>query len=76
MTSGAGSAHLRHLLDAIQRHYVGPDCYWKSHAEQSMPQCRRFFGNAWFIPFPPTVVRIGLCGPHEVLMRGFVGYSL
>ncbi|KIP11367.1 hypothetical protein PHLGIDRAFT_99506 [Phlebiopsis gigantea 11061_1 CR5-6] len=56
MTSGTGSAHLCHLLDTIQRHYVGPDCYWKNQIEQTSPHCRRFFGNAWLIPFPPTVV--------------------
>lgn len=57
MLSGAGSARFRELLETIQRHFIGPDCYWKDPSEPEIPGCKRFFGNAWFVPFPPTVVR-------------------
>ena len=56
MLSGAKAEYFEQLLETIQRHYVGPDCYWKSPNEPAVPLCRRYFGNAWFIPFPPTVV--------------------
>lgn len=57
MLSGPDSARFQHLQELIQRHYVGPDCYWRDPEKPHIPGCRRFFGNAWLIPFPPTVVR-------------------
>lgn len=39
----------------IQDHFVGPDCYWRPPTEP-VPQSSHFFGNAWWIPFPPTLV--------------------
>lgn len=33
--------------------YTGPDCYWRPPGSQMR---RSFFGNAWWIPFPPTLV--------------------
>lgn len=50
-------ARLWHLAEQIQRHFVGPDSYWKSPSEHPPPGSTRFFGNAWWIPFPPTLVR-------------------
>ena len=57
LTSGPDSERFKQLREAILTSYIGPDCYWKSPDEQAAAGCTRFFGNAWFIPFPPTVVR-------------------
>lgn len=55
---GPESEHFKHIRETIQHSYVGPDCYWKNPSQPTIPGCRRYFGNAWFVPFPPTVVRI------------------
>ena len=47
----------KNLEDQIQDRYVGPDCYWKDPTEQPIPGSSKFFGNGWWIPFPPTLVR-------------------
>ena len=57
LTSGPDSERFKQLREAILTSYIGPDCYWKSPDEPAAAGCTRFFGNAWFIPFPPTVVR-------------------
>ncbi|KAI0348576.1 hypothetical protein BDW22DRAFT_1319309 [Trametopsis cervina] len=67
LTYGPDSAWFQYLQEMIQRHYIGPDCYWKNPAQQEIPGCRRFFGNAWFIPFPPTVVMKYDDGPISVI---------
>jgi hypothetical protein len=54
---GPDSKRFRSLQDRIQDQFVGPDCYWKNPAEQQKLGCSVFFGNAWWIPFPPTLVR-------------------
>ncbi|KAJ8083971.1 hypothetical protein PM082_002738 [Marasmius tenuissimus] len=46
----------RQLEEEIQKHFTGPDSYWKDPREVSIPHCTHFFGNAWMIPFPPTLV--------------------
>ncbi|EKM61097.1 uncharacterized protein PHACADRAFT_82700 [Phanerochaete carnosa HHB-10118-sp] len=56
MLAGTRSAEFRELLETIQQQFVGPDCYWKDPTEHSTIRCRGRFGNAWYIPFPPTVV--------------------
>ncbi|KAH9178928.1 hypothetical protein EDB89DRAFT_2172217 [Lactarius sanguifluus] len=57
MTShGPDSTRLSNLVEQIQQHFVGPDSYWKSPSEHLPPGSTRFFGNAWWIPFPPTLV--------------------
>jgi hypothetical protein len=48
---------LLRLTDQIQRNFVGPDCYWRSLTEHLSPGSTRCFGNAWWLPFPPTLVR-------------------
>ncbi|KAL0581635.1 hypothetical protein V5O48_000451 [Marasmius crinis-equi] len=48
----------RLLEEEIQRHFTGPDSYWKDPSEESIPNCTHYFGNAWMIPFPPTLVGI------------------
>jgi hypothetical protein len=47
---------LRHLEEQILKHYIGPDCFWQSKDETKTTYARSF-GNAWWIPFPPTLVR-------------------
>ncbi|KAF9453858.1 hypothetical protein P691DRAFT_771149 [Macrolepiota fuliginosa MF-IS2] len=56
LLSGPDEEWYRYLESEIQRHHVGPDCYWKDPREPSIPNCSKFFGNAWWIPFPPTLV--------------------
>jgi hypothetical protein len=58
LVSGPDYDWFRHIEDEIQRHFVGPDCYWKHPGRSAMPGCTKYFGNAWWIPFPPTLVRI------------------
>ncbi|KAH9065948.1 hypothetical protein EDB87DRAFT_1554562 [Lactarius vividus] len=53
---GPDSTRLSNLVEQIQQHFVGPDSYWKSPSERPPPGSTRFFGNAWWIPFPPTLV--------------------
>ncbi|KAI0322650.1 hypothetical protein OF83DRAFT_1048810 [Amylostereum chailletii] len=65
--SGPDYAWFRHILDDIQSHYVGPDCYWRDPSKSAIPGCTRFFGNAWLVPFPPTVVIKYDDGPLSVL---------
>ncbi|KAI0695179.1 hypothetical protein BC835DRAFT_1273773 [Cytidiella melzeri] len=64
---GSDSAWFQYLQETIQRHYVGPDSYWKDPARDEIPGCTRFFGNAWYVPFPPTVVMKYDDGPVAVI---------
>lgn len=57
LISGPDSPLFRHLEMDIQDHFIGPDCYWKP-PDAPVPGCTRFFGDAWWIPFPPTLVRL------------------
>lgn len=57
LTTGPDYAWYRHLEDEIQKNYIGPDSYWKRTKKASNPGCKSHFGNAWWIPFPPTLVR-------------------
>lgn len=58
LTTGPDFAWYRHLEDEIQKNYIGPDSYWKRSEDGSNPACKSYFGNTWWIPFPPTLVRI------------------
>ena len=55
---GSGPDHtwVRDLVNEIQEHYVGPDAYWHNLSEDAVPGHTRYFGHAWLVPFPPTVV--------------------
>lgn len=53
---GPDTTWFRTLEAQIQDHFVGPDCYWKSPTEKINPGYTKFFGNGWWIPFPPTLV--------------------
>ena len=56
LVAGPDYEWFRRLENMIQMHFVGPDCYWKP--DGAPPRgCTRFFGNAWWVPFPPTIVR-------------------
>ncbi|KAH9944323.1 uncharacterized protein BXZ73DRAFT_39558 [Epithele typhae] len=66
ITSGPDRDRFQYLEDIIQNHFTGPDCYWKP--EGAPPRgCTRFFGNAFWIPFPPTLVLQYDDGPQIVL---------
>ncbi|KAH9936996.1 uncharacterized protein B0H18DRAFT_925256 [Fomitopsis serialis] len=55
LIAGPDAALFRRLERDIQDHFIGPDCYWKP-PDAPLPKCTHFFGNAWWIPFPPTLV--------------------
>jgi hypothetical protein len=55
LSSGPDFRIYREIADEIQIHHIGPDSYWKS-PDSGIPGCTKFFGNAWWIPFPPTLV--------------------
>ena len=44
---------------------IGPDCYWKDPSQSHVPGCSNFFGNAWWIPFPPSLVCQALSSPQN-----------
>ncbi|KDQ63598.1 hypothetical protein JAAARDRAFT_119276 [Jaapia argillacea MUCL 33604] len=67
LVSGLEHEWFRHLEKEIQERFVGPDCYWKSPHERSIPGCTKYFGNAWWIPFPPTLVLRYDDGPLAVI---------
>ncbi|KAF8521485.1 hypothetical protein JB92DRAFT_3082021 [Gautieria morchelliformis] len=51
---GRHSERMNHVLAKIQRHFIGPDSYWRTPSRcETHSSC---FGNAWWIPFPPTLV--------------------
>ncbi|XP_006454307.1 hypothetical protein AGABI2DRAFT_197252 [Agaricus bisporus var. bisporus H97] len=54
--SGPDGGHFKDLGEEIQQHHVGPDCYWKNPREHDAFEAVSVFGNAWWIPFPPTLV--------------------
>ncbi|TBU35329.1 hypothetical protein BD311DRAFT_745975 [Dichomitus squalens] len=66
LISGPDYEWFRYLEETILEHFIGPDCYWKPKG--TLPRgCTRFFGNAWWIPFPPTLVIEYDDGPEAVL---------
>lgn len=64
---GPDSTWFQNIANQIQEQFVGPDCYWKNLAEPLTPGCTKFFGNAWWIPFPPTLVIRYDDGPLKVI---------
>ncbi|KAF9535429.1 hypothetical protein CPB83DRAFT_841727 [Crepidotus variabilis] len=67
LTSGPEKGWYQHLEDIIQKNFVGPDSYWKPPDEDASPGCSSFFGNTWWIPFPPTLVMRYDDGPYALL---------
>ncbi|KZT30532.1 hypothetical protein NEOLEDRAFT_1053472 [Neolentinus lepideus HHB14362 ss-1] len=55
------------LEKEIQERYVGPDSYWRAPGNSPFKDVSKFFGNAWWIPFPPTLVLRYDDGPVAVL---------
>ncbi|KAH9898326.1 hypothetical protein C8Q73DRAFT_395301 [Cubamyces lactineus] len=66
LVSGPDYEWFRYLEQTIQQHFIGPDSYWKPPGIKPR-NCTRFFGNAWWIPFPPTLVIRYDDGPELVL---------
>lgn len=60
LSSGPDFALYQHLEDVILKNFIGPDSYWKpletKAEDKGAPGCHNFFGNSWWIPFPPTLV--------------------
>lgn len=55
MQSAEGK-HLQDIIAMIQKHYAGPDSYFRP-AYPPFPQgVTSFFGKAFVVPFPPTLV--------------------
>ncbi|KAG8948531.1 hypothetical protein FRC04_009741 [Tulasnella sp. 424] len=52
---GQNKHHLKELERRIERELVGPDAYWKP-IDSPVKGCSHYFGHAWWIPFPPTLV--------------------
>ncbi|KAK0464168.1 hypothetical protein IW261DRAFT_1524303 [Armillaria novae-zelandiae] len=71
LLSGPDYEWFRKLESQIQKHFIGPDCYWKSPSETKpeLVGCANFFGNAWWIPFPPTLVLRYDSGSYAVLQE-------
>ncbi|KAF5385209.1 hypothetical protein D9615_001490 [Tricholomella constricta] len=67
LVSGPDHAWYRRLEGEIQNNFIGPDCYWRNPSGPSIPGCTKYFGNAWWIPFPPTLVIRYDDGPLAVL---------
>jgi hypothetical protein len=59
MISGPEAKLFRFLKHKIQAHHIGPDSYWRPFDKAADSKSHRnFYGNAWWIPFPPTLVCI------------------
>ncbi|KIK70943.1 hypothetical protein GYMLUDRAFT_66152 [Collybiopsis luxurians FD-317 M1] len=56
LISGPDFERYKRVEAEIQNHFIGPDSYWYDHNDALARGRSGFFGNAWFIPFPPTVV--------------------
>ncbi|CAL1695681.1 unnamed protein product [Somion occarium] len=67
LVHGPEKVWFQQLEETIQLHFVGPDCYWRDPRGIQPRNCTRFFGNAWWIPFPPTLVLRYDDGPLAVL---------
>ncbi|KAG8849341.1 hypothetical protein FRB96_000877 [Tulasnella sp. 330] len=52
---GANRKRFRDAQRIIEKEIIGPDAYWFD-GDGEVTCCARYFGNAWWIPFPPTVV--------------------
>ncbi|KAF9457057.1 hypothetical protein BDZ94DRAFT_1203376 [Collybia nuda] len=67
LLSGPDYMRYKNIKDKIQRSFIGPDSYWKNPNSLLNPKCRNFFGNGWWIPFPPALVLRYDDGPLVVL---------
>ncbi|TFK57131.1 hypothetical protein OE88DRAFT_1620976 [Heliocybe sulcata] len=67
LSSGPDHEWFKYLEKEIQERYIGPDSYWRAPGDSLFKDVSKFFGNAWWIPFPPTVVVRYDDGPMAVL---------
>ncbi|KAF8632635.1 hypothetical protein AX15_001834 [Amanita polypyramis BW_CC] len=44
------------LENEILENFVGPDCFWRKPEGGVVLGYSKYFGNAWWIPFPPMLV--------------------
>ena len=58
IVNGHDTSWFQYVQRTIQTQYIGHDCYWKNPKDTTTPGCTKYFGNAWWIPFPPTVVSL------------------
>lgn len=67
LATGPEHKIFEYLQHRIENNFVGPDCFWKplDSDHSSITGCKVYFGNAWWIPFPPTLV----CLRKKLLMR-------
>ncbi|KAG8929858.1 hypothetical protein FRC02_004984 [Tulasnella sp. 418] len=57
MCYGSQKCRFEAVQDVIETELVGPDAFWRSpDGPQETQRCSNYFGNAWWIPFPPTLV--------------------
>ncbi|GAC95836.1 hypothetical protein PHSY_003413 [Pseudozyma hubeiensis SY62] len=57
------------LIRTIQRDYTGPDAYWRPQEPPFPSGVMSFFGKAFMVPFPPTlVVRYDEGGDHSLTL--------
>ncbi len=55
------------LIRKIQRDFAGPDAYWRPQEPPFPSGVMSFFGKAFMVPFPPTlVIRYDEGSPHSV----------
>ncbi|EFI28599.1 hypothetical protein CC1G_13626 [Coprinopsis cinerea okayama7 len=77
LLNGPDYAWFKYLEEQIQKWYLGPDSYWRppdqgdcgveDELDGSEGGCKSYFGNAWWIPFPPTLVIRYDDGPTAVV---------
>lgn len=53
---GPQAPRFRELERIILRQHIGPDAHWCNPAIPPVPGQMSYFGSAWWIPFPPTLV--------------------
>ncbi|KAF8922598.1 hypothetical protein CPB85DRAFT_1467779 [Mucidula mucida] len=66
LLSGPDREWFKQLEAEIQTKFIGPDSFWRNEKNPDS-RCTNYFGNAWWIPFPPTLVLRYDDGPYVVL---------
>ncbi|KAF8523077.1 hypothetical protein BU17DRAFT_75023 [Hysterangium stoloniferum] len=66
LNTGLHSERMGFIQERIQRDFIGPDSYWSTPAREAGGGC---FGNAWWMPFPPTLVMRYDSGEFVVLRK-------
>lgn len=55
LTSGPDRDWFQYIEANILDQFIGPDCCWRP-PESPLATRTKFFGNVWWVPFPPTLV--------------------